>query len=123
MISSRVSASIIGAYALVIVLVAPRVTHADPIEQPPTAAVRFADLNLDTRFGVEILFRRIQTAAGEVCKQYLPHGTFLPSAAHRACIRSAELGAVRNVDSPTLTAYYAGITPSAQMPRIVRAVQ
>jgi|SRR5665213_1907716 UrcA family protein len=106
MISSRVLASIIGASALAIVLVAPRVTHADSVEQRPTAAVRFGDLNVDTRSGVETLFRRIQTAAGEVCRQYEPHGTFVPSAAHRSCMRSAVSGAVRNVDSPLLTAYY-----------------
>jgi UrcA family protein len=104
--SSRVLASIIGAYALVIVLVAPRVTHADSVDQRPYAAVRFGDLNLDTRSGVETLFRRIQTAAGEVCKQYEPHGTLLPSAAHQSCMRNAVLGAVRNIDSPLLTAYY-----------------
>jgi UrcA family protein len=106
MITSRVLASIIGAYALMIVLVAPRVTHADSIDQRPTAAVRFGDLNLDTRFGVEALFRRIQTAAGEVCEQYEPHGTLVPSAAHRSCIRNAVSGAVRDIDSPLLTAYY-----------------
>ena len=106
MISSRILASIIGAYALVIVLVAPRVTYADPVDQRPTQAVRLGDLNLDTRSGVETLFRRIQIAAGEVCKQYEPHGTLLPSAAHRSCMRNAVSGAVRNVGSPLLTAYY-----------------
>jgi UrcA family protein len=105
MISSRILSSIIGAYALVIVLVAPRVTYADSVDQRPTAAVRFGDLNLDTRSGAETLLRRIQNAAGEVCKQYEPHGTILPSAAHQSCVRSAISGAVRNVDSPLLTAY------------------
>jgi UrcA family protein len=122
MISSRILASIIGAYALMIVLAAPRVTHADSVDQSPTAAVRFGDLNLDTRSGVETLLRRIQTAAGEVCMQYEPHGTFLPSAAHRACVRNAVSGAVHDVGAPLLTAYYAGITPSAEIPGIVRAV-
>jgi len=106
MISSRALASIIGAYALMIVLVAPRVTYADSVDQGRTAAVRFGDLNLDTRSGVETLFARIQTAAGEVCKQYEPRGTLLPSAAQQSCMRAAVLGAVRNVDSPLLTAYY-----------------
>ena len=106
MISSRVLASFIGAYALAIVLVAPRVTYADPVDQRPVKAVRFGDLNLDTRSGVEKLFRRIQTAAGEVCKEYEPHGTRLASAAHQSCLRNAVSAAVRNVDSPLLTAYY-----------------
>jgi UrcA family protein len=106
MISSRVLASIITASALAIVLIAPRVTHADSMEQRPAAAVRFGDLNLDTHSGAETLFRRIQTAASEVCKQYEPHGTLVPSLAHRSCMREAVSVAVRNVDSPLLTAYY-----------------
>jgi UrcA family protein len=106
MISSRVLASFIGAYALAIVLVAPQVTYADSIARPPTATVRYADLNLDNRSGVEKLLRRIQSAAGEVCKQYEPHGTLVPSAAHQSCIRTAVSEAVRKVDSPLLTAYY-----------------
>jgi hypothetical protein len=55
---------------------------------------------------VEALFRRIQFAAGEVCKQYEPQGTSVPSAAHRTCISNAVSDAVRSVDSPLLTAYY-----------------
>jgi UrcA family protein len=106
MISSRVLASLIGAYALASVLIAPRVTHADTLAQAPTAAVRYSDLNLDTRADVATLLRRIQTAAGEVCKQYGSPGSLVPSAAHQSCIREAVSGAVRKVDSPLLTAYY-----------------
>ena len=106
MIASRVLASLIGACAFAIVLLAPRVTHADAVDQRPTQAVRFGDLNLDTLPGVETLFRRIQIAAGEVCKQYEWHATLIPSIAHQACIRNAVSGAVRNIDSPLLSAYY-----------------
>jgi UrcA family protein len=106
MISSRVLASVIGAYAVVCVLVAPRVTYADAIVQPPSAAVRFTDLNLDSRADVATLLHRIQNAAAEVCKPYASPGTLLPSAAHQSCIRDAVSGAVRKVDSPLLTAYY-----------------
>ena len=106
MISSRVLASIIGAYALAVVLIAPRVTYADSVAQPPTVTVSFSGLNLDTRAGVETLYRRIQFAASEVCEQYEPHGTLVPSAAFRGCIREAVADAVRKVDSPLLTAYF-----------------
>jgi UrcA family protein len=106
MISSRVLAALICAYALVSVLVAPRVTYADSGAQPPAAAVRFTDLNLDSRADVATLFRRIQNAAAEVCKQYDSYGSLVPSAAHQSCIRDAVSGAVRKVDSPLLTAYY-----------------
>src|SRR6202034_3314715 len=100
MISSRVLTSFIGAYAVAIVLVAPQVTYADSITRPPTATVRYADLNLDTRSGAEKLLRRIQSAAGEVCKQYEPHGSLVPSAAHQSCVSNAVADAVRKVDSP-----------------------
>jgi UrcA family protein len=106
MFSSRVLAALIGGYALAIVLVAPCVTYADSIDEPPTQAVRFGDLNLDSRSGVETLFGRITTAAREVCEQYEPHVTLLPATAHQFCMRNAISGAVRNVDSPLLTAYY-----------------
>jgi UrcA family protein len=106
MISSRALASVIGAYALAIVLVAPRVTYADSVDQRPSQAVRFGDLNLDTRSGVESLFRRITIAASAVCKDYEPRSTLLPSAAHQTCMRNAISGAVLNVDSLLLTAYY-----------------
>jgi UrcA family protein len=106
MISSRVLASLIGAYALAIVLVAPPVSYAQSVAAQPTVAVRYADLNLDTHSGVKTLFSRIQTAADEVCQQYGPQGSLIPSAAHRSCTKDAVAAAVRKVDSPRLTAYY-----------------
>jgi UrcA family protein len=106
MIGSRALISFIGACAVAIVLFGPRVTHADSVDQPPTEAVAFGDLNLDTRSGVETLFRRIQIAATKVCQQYEPQGTGLHSAAYQYCMRHAISGAVRNVESPLLDAYY-----------------
>jgi|SRR5580698_5123454 UrcA family protein len=104
--ASRVLASLIGASALAIVLLAPPVTHADSFDQRATVAVRFGDLNLDTLSGAQALLRRIRIAAGEVCRQYEPHGSLIPSVAHQACIRDAVSGAVHSVDLPLLSAYY-----------------
>jgi UrcA family protein len=106
MIASRVFASLIGASALAIVLLAPRVTHADAVAQPQTQVVRFGDLDLETRSGAEKLLHRIQMAAGTVCKADEPSGSRLPSAAQESCIRNAVSAAVRNVNSPLLTVYY-----------------
>ena len=106
MIPSRVLGSLIGAYAVAIVLLAPAVTHADSVDQPPTKTVRFDDLNLATSYGAETLFRRIQIAATAVCEEFEPQGNSLPTTVHESCIRNAVAGAVRNVDSPLLTAYY-----------------
>jgi UrcA family protein len=104
MISTRLLVSIIGTLALASALLAPHATYAD--DQRPTAAVRYGDLNLDTRAGVDTLFRRIQVAAQEVCQEYEPRGTFAASAAHQLCMRNAISDAVRNVGSPALAAYY-----------------
>jgi UrcA family protein len=104
--ASRVLASLISASALAIVLLGPRVTHADAVAQRQAEVVRFGDLNLDTRSGAEKLLHRIQMAAATVCKGDEPTGSRLPSAAQEACIRNAVSSAVRNVDSPLLTAYY-----------------
>jgi UrcA family protein len=106
MISSRVFAQVIGACALAGVLGASHATYADSVDQPPTTAVRYADLNLDTRADVETLFRRIRFAAAEVCTPYERQGALLPSAAYQFCVRNAVSGAVRTVDAPLLTAYY-----------------
>src|ERR1700733_8386604 len=69
MIPSRVLGSLIAAYAIAMVLLAPPVTHADSVDQPPTKTVRFDDLNLATSYGAETLFRRIQIAATAVCEE------------------------------------------------------
>jgi UrcA family protein len=106
MISSRVLAAFIGIYAVAVVLLAPRVTYAEPVEPPPAATVRLGDLNLETRVDVAKLFRRIRAAAAAVCRPYAPHGTLLPSAAYQFCIGNAISGTVRKIDSPFLTAYY-----------------
>jgi UrcA family protein len=106
MIASRVLVALISACALAAVFFAPRVTHADSAGQLPTEAVRYGDLDLDTRSGIETLFRRIRIAAAEVCREYEPQGTRLPSSAYRSCTRNAISRAVGNVDSPLLKAYY-----------------
>jgi UrcA family protein len=104
MISTRLMVSIIGTLALASALLAPHATYAD--DQRPTAAVRYGDLNLDTPTGIDALYRRIQVAAQEVCKDYAPHGTLAPSAAHHLCMSNAVSGAVRSVGSTALAAYY-----------------
>lgn len=109
MISSRLLASVIGSglLASLLVLVVPGAAQANPAEQPPSATVQFKDLNLESRTDTARLYRRIQFAAVEVCKQTAPLGTLAASAAHQLCIRNAIVGAVRAVDAPALTAYYA----------------
>jgi UrcA family protein len=106
MTTSRLFASFIGAGILAGALLAPQLTYADSPDHAPTAAVRLADLNLDTRSGVATLFSRIELAAHVVCSPYDAYDSALPSAAHQQCLRTAVAEAVRNVGSPLLTAYY-----------------
>jgi UrcA family protein len=115
MSSPRLFASVIGlsALACALVWVAPRTTQAQSAAAVPTATVRYADLDLNTHNGVKQLYRRIQIAAIEVCRSTEPLGSLLSSEAHQACLHNAIGGAVRSVDSPTLTRYYRERDPLA----------
>jgi UrcA family protein len=93
-------------FVLASLLVTPRVVHAESSDLLPTRIVRFADLNLNTRAGIEVLYRRIQSAARDVCEPAQDPGSRRPSAAWKSCIRKAVMTAVQNVDRPLLTAYF-----------------
>ena len=67
--------------------------------------VKFADLNLGTPSGVQVLYKRIHAAAQRVCEQ--PQGE---SQAVRACAAKAESDAISKVNVPLLTAFYQGKT-------------
>jgi UrcA family protein len=85
---------------------APGVAHADTAREVLTKTVRFGDLNLDNRNGVESLYRRIENAASEVCGPDRSTGSPFVSAAWTTCVTNAVQQAVRTVDRPSLTAYY-----------------
>jgi UrcA family protein len=106
--SARLFASFIGlgVLATALLLAAPHPAQAAESATPPTATVRYADLDLNTRNGVKHLYQRIQIAAIEVCRSTEPLGSLLASEAHQACLHNAIVGAVRSVNSPTLTQYY-----------------
>lgn len=74
---------------------------------PPSALVRFGDLNLDSSAGAQILYERIVRAAYTVCAPFAAAGHLTPSGAWYNCVDQAIAGAVRRVDRPSLTAYYA----------------
>jgi UrcA family protein len=109
MISVRLPAAFaIGSCALLLasVLVTPRVAYAESSDRPSSRIVRFADLNLDSRAGIEALYRRIQSAARNVCGPAEDLGSRRLSPAWQSCTREAVMTAVRRVDRPLLTAYY-----------------
>jgi UrcA family protein len=74
-----------------------------------TETVKFADLDLSSSAGVEVLYTRIHAAARRVCDQ--PAGE---QAAVGRCMKKAEKDTIGKVDAPLLTAFYqrkAGIQP------------
>jgi UrcA family protein len=107
MISLRLPAAFaIGSCVLAGLVAAPSLARADSLVEPPTKIVRFADLNLNSRQGVEALYRRIQGAARDVCEPLEHAGGRIPSSAWQACVANAVRTAVQGVDRPLLTAYY-----------------
>ena len=69
---------------------------------PPTKTVKFDDLNITTAAGAKVLYRRIQTAAVEVCPAQFSYSLRMEQA-QRACVDHAIDNAVKKVNSPALT--------------------
>ena len=88
-------------------LLAPAVSLADSGDQPLTKLVRFTDLDLNTPAGVHTLYHRLERAAREVCLPAERSGSLFATPAYVNCTTHALLTAVRDVDRPLLTAYYA----------------
>jgi UrcA family protein len=84
---------------------------------PLQVKVSYADLNIASPQGAETLYRRIRSAAGQVCFPGEQRNLAL-MANRRACIEKAIIGAVTDVGSPLLTAVHEaheGKTRSAQV--------
>jgi UrcA family protein len=81
--------------------------QADEVNVPvPTRTVHYADPNLNTKAGVEVLYQRIRTAADRVCGNVDPRQ--LPaSEAAKTCVNQAVTASVRAVNDPRLTRSYA----------------
>lgn len=78
---------------------------ADGSDAAPTSMVKFGDLDLSRPEGAATLYRRIQGAAEQVCRQY--EGRPLTSYVRkRACEAHAIEVAVTTVNSPKLTALF-----------------
>ena len=89
---------------------------------PPQQVVSFGDLNLTSSEGVAVLYRRIHSAANEVCAG-ADTRELVRIAATKACVDSAISQAVAAVNNPMLTSLYLAktgrteqqITASAQL--------
>jgi UrcA family protein len=69
---------------------------------PPSETVKFSDLDINTPAGAKVLYRRIRTAADEVCAP-----TYRDPVMREAipeCVATAIDNAVKKVNAPYLTA-------------------
>jgi len=95
-----------------IAMIAGAAQAGEPADAPPHKVVSFRDLNLNTTEGAEVLYKRIKSAAIEVCgvsdsfdlaRMYVP----------RTCINEAVSRAVAQVNRPMLTSLYQAKTGKA----------
>jgi len=76
--------------------------------------VTFSDLNLRNEAGARVLYRRIKTAAEDVCAPF--NGRQLVQRMNQtACVTSAMERAVRQVNEPVLTRYYLTRNPKSDL--------
>ena len=79
--------------------------EAAPRAELPSVTVRYDDLDLNTRAGVDALYARLRAAARDVCGT--PYGRGLTeAAAWKTCYRQVLGTAVDNVQSATLSAVH-----------------
>jgi UrcA family protein len=78
---------------------------AAPGDYFPKQAVTYKDLNLNSNAGIQVLYKRIQGAANQVCGKV--DGRDLQGmSVKKACVDRAISDAVAAVNSPTLTRVY-----------------
>ncbi len=91
-------------------------SRADAELPLPTAKVHFADLDLTHAEGSVELYRRIHTAARNVCRSLDPRESVIPlalKAHYEDCMSNAINGAVAQVNRAEFSAYVQGRdTPS-----------
>lgn len=93
-------------------VVAQEPARADLFEQPRSRLVRFQDVNLDSRAGLDVLQSRLFAAAKSVCG---PTETrdLRNAARYRKCVARSFEDAVATIDDPRLTAHVKGTTDNA----------
>jgi UrcA family protein len=79
---------------------------ADSADTPMHVTVNYSGVDLSTSAGAKVLYARLHAAAEQVCKP-LDRADLTMGYRYRGCIESALSNAVREVDKPLLTQYYA----------------
>jgi UrcA family protein len=99
-------ASMILAGSLFGVIAVGAATAATPNSEAPAVVVKYADLDISTDRGLHILYKRIVSAATEVCPERISND--LHSAMLARSCREAAIGrAVQQINSPQRAALYA----------------
>jgi UrcA family protein len=75
-------------------------------DETKAVVVRFADLDLNQSRDIQVLYHRINLAAGVACGQRELTGSRLPLPSWQRCVASAVDSAVSRVDRPALNAYH-----------------
>jgi len=98
LVARRVGLALIGGAVL-----SSHVLAGEP-SNSPSITVKFADLNLQTPAGVEALYKRIRSAATQVCDSR--YRTLSVLTYDRQCAAAAETQAIEKVHSAALSAFY-----------------
>ena len=82
------------------------VSSADEDATPPQVIVKFADLDVSTSQGAAALYRRIYSAADNVCgRMYVSNDSYMR---HKGvCLQKLIADAVKKVNEPALSAVFA----------------
>jgi UrcA family protein len=78
---------------------------ADEVSLMHTKVVSYSDLNLDSHAGATVFYRRIQSAARDVCSSFDGRGV-QRIALYQNCFDNAVAGAVSQVNRSTVTAIH-----------------
>lgn len=70
---------------------------------PSTAAVQYADLNVNSEAGAETLLRRIRTAARDVCDVRPGHTSLTIRMSRRACVQETMNRTITELNMPMVT--------------------
>ena len=100
-ISAAIAAATLGLFATI------GQAAVRPGEQVAQHVVRYADLNLDSRAGVDQLYQRIVTAAHSVCGTDQAF-SLTAQVESRQCSKQAIARAVATIGSPALSSRYRG---------------
>jgi UrcA family protein len=81
------------------------IARADTLSGPRSQTVRFAGLDINHSPGAKILYRRLYTAAGDVCRELEPGRSLAMASLYRACVHAALSKAIADVGNPAVLAY------------------